>query len=311
MTPGQLLYQVYHRPIGRIRQCIRNGGPWIERETERYRLEMVSAAERCSELPRFDGDPVKLHLMTGLRFWYQTVFCLHSFCHVARKSVHVELYDDGSIDEVCAERLLRLGHAVTIHRYSDLRAKLESMLPSARFPHLHERWRNYPNLRKLIDVHLGGRGWQLVLDSDLLFFREPREILDWLAQPASLLHAIDCQECYGYSRPLLERLAGAPLPERVNVGICGLRSDTLDWERIERWIAELHRAEGTNYYLEQALVAMLAARTPHQSLSPTDYVTLPARSEVEEPRAVMHHYVDTSKRWYYRYGWRHVLTAQH
>ena len=46
------------------------------------------------------------------------------------------------------------------------------------------------------------------------------------------------------------------------VGLCGLRSDTLDWAELEAWTAELQALEKTSYYLEQALVAMLAARQP-------------------------------------------------
>jgi len=171
---------------------------------------------------------------------------------------------------------------------------------------LRERWDNYPNLRKLIDPHLGSRGWKLVIDSDLLFFRRPTFLLDWLAAPERPLHAVDCLESYGYSRPLLESLAGAPIPARVNVGLCGLRSDALDWSELEAWCATLIAREHTSYYLEQALVAMLVARTQPCAIAPAeDYVTLPRREEVLHPRAVMHHYVDTAKRWYFRHGWRH------
>ena len=121
-------------------------------------------------------------------------------------------------------------------------------------------------------------------------------------------HAVDCQESYGYSRKLLERLAGAPIPSLVNVGLCGLRSEALDWELLESWSAELIAREKTNYYLEQALVAMLVAREPAAAVLPgSDYVTKPAEAEVLFPKAVMHHYVDNSKRWYFRYGWRRAV----
>jgi len=59
-----------------------------------------------------------------------------------------------------------------------------------------------------------------------------------------------------------------------------------------------------SYYLEQALVAMLAARQPCAVAPEPDYLTKPSRTEVQAPRAVMHHYVADSKRWYFRYGWR-------
>lgn len=307
ITPGKILLYGYYRPVGLMRDSIRNGGPVAQWITERHRREMEAAAARLPALPDFSGPPpVTLHLMTGRRFWCQTVFCLHSFARAARITVRAELYDDGTIDGACAGRLRRLGAGVRIHAAADLREKLDQHLPAEKFPVLRERWLHYPNIRKLIDAHLGSAGWKLVLDSDLLFFRSPGLLLDWLAAPDRLLHAVDCAESYGYSRPLLERLAGAALPSRVNVGVCGLRSDELDWAELECWCAELIARERTHYYLEQALVAMLAARQPCAVAPAEDYITKPRRAEVLAPRAVMHHYVDTSKRWYFRHGWRHV-----
>lgn len=306
MTPGQFLLKFYHRPIGRIRQSLRNGGPIAERATEHHRREMVEAAADLGPLPSPAPDTPTVHLMTGRQFWYQTVFCLHSLANAAQQPIRAEIYDDGTIDEQAAALLSQLGPAVHIRFQEELRAQLDRLLPRENFPVLRERWDNYPNIRKLIDVHLGGHGWKLVLDSDLLFFQRPTALLEWLAAPRALLHAIDHEESYGYSRPLMESLAGAPLPVSLNVGVCGLRSESLDWSRLEHWTDELQRRERTHYFLEQALVAMLAAREPALALSAADYITLPMRHEVMQPRAVMHHYVANSKRWYFRYGWRHV-----
>ena len=305
---GQLLFQLYHRPAGWISRSLRNGGPWAERKTERQRREMEAAAEDLPALPEVSGaSPPTLHLMTGRKFWYQTAFCLHSFARAAQTGIRAEIYDDGSLDAACAAQLKRLGAEVHIHPFAALRANLDRHFPAARFPVLRERWLNYPNLRKLTDVHAGGAGWKLVIDSDLLFFRRPDFLLDWLQAPDRILHAVDCQESYGYSRPLMEKLAGVPIPPLVNVGLCGLRSEVIDWEEIEAWCAELMAREKTSYFLEQALVAMLAARRQPCAVAPAaDYLTFPSRAEVLHPRAVMHHYVAESKRWYFRHGWRGI-----
>lgn len=306
---GRLLYLLVHRPIARLRQSLRYGGPIAEHVMERHRRAMVEAAGRLGPLPLGESRYGPVYLMTGRRFWYQTVFCLHSLARTSGCEVHAELIDDGSLDAECRGRLGELGPTVTVHSYPELLARLESKLPRADFPHLRERWDNYPNIRKLVDVHLlDGPAWKLVLDSDLLFFRRPNALLRWCAAPDRILHAVDCHESYGYTRPLLEELAGAPIPPLVNVGICGLRSTDLDWSQLERWIAELHRRERTSYYLEQALVAMLTATRKAEAVPASDYITGPSRAQTEVPSAVMHHYVDTSKRWYYQFGWRHLAT---
>lgn len=307
---GALALAVWHRPLGRLRDSWRNGGPLVERETERQRLEMVAAARTLPPLPSRPGaQPVTLHLLTGRRFWFQTTFCLHSFARHSGAEVGAEIYDDGTFDDELRAQLGRLGRGINFHSTASIRTRLDDLLPESRFPVLRERWRNYPNLRKLTDPHLGSTGWKLVIDSDLLFFRRPAFLLDWCAAPDRPLHAVDCEESYGYSRALMEKLAGAPIPHRVNVGLCGLRSETLNWPELEAWCAELIGREKTSYYLEQALVAMLVARTQPCAVAPVaDYLTKPDRSEGQSPRAVMHHYVAESKRWYFRHGWRLALT---
>ena len=307
-APGKLLLYLYHYPVGLLRDSARAGGPLAQWQTARDRREMELAAGYLPALPVYGTGPtVVLHLLSGRKFWYQTAFCLHSFARAAQATVHAEIYDDGTLDPEVTGRLLRLGPRLRIHRQADIRARLEEYLPAARFPVVRERWRNYPNLRKLTDPHVGSRGWKLVIDSDLLFFRRPDQLLRWFEAPDRPLQAVDCTESYGYSRSLLERLAGAPLPSRLNVGLCGLRSEDLDWEELESWCAELIAAEKTNYYLEQALVAMLMARVPARTVAAAaDYLTRPSRAEARHPRAVMHHYVAESKRWYFGTGWRQI-----
>ncbi len=308
---GRLALALWHQPIAKLRDSWRHGGPLAERETERQRLEMVAAALELPPLPAAIPDsPLVFHLLTGRRFWYQTAFCLHSLARTAGAPIRAEIYDDGTIDAEVDGWLRRLGPAVTIHPQAGIIARLDRILPADRFPVLRERWINYPNIRKLTDVHAGSTGWKLVIDSDLLFFRRPEFLLRWLQAPDRPLHAVDCEESYGYSRPLMERLAGAPIPPLANVGLCGLRSEGLDWVELEAWCAALIAKERTSYYLEQALVAMLAARQPCAVAPAADYLTLPGRDEVNAPRAVMHHYVAQAKRWYFRQGWRHVATTR-
>jgi hypothetical protein len=254
------------------------------------------------------GPPLDLHVLTGGDFWFQTAFCLCSFARQAGQPVRPWIYDDGTLTNAHCQALLRLFALGEIRSNRDIIAQLDRLLPVSRFPALRERWIRYPNIRKLIDPHLGSSGWKLVLDSDLLFYHRPDFLINWVRTADRLMHAVDCEESYGYSRGLMESLAGAPIPPLVNVGLCGLRSDALDWEELEEWCAELIRRERTNYYLEQALVAMLAARTPVRAIAPAaDYVTRPPPEEARRRRAVMHHYVAASKRWYFQSNWREAL----
>jgi hypothetical protein len=304
---GRLAYWLYYTPVSVVRDSLAAGGPIGQWRTARGRAEMIAAAATLPELPAGTGEPITLHLLTGRRFWDQTAFCLWSFAHHSGRPLSPVLYDDGSLEAPHCAALLRLFPAARFVTQAEAVAKLDQHLPAARFPVLRERWLNYPNIRKLTDPHVGSEGWKLVIDSDLLFFRRPDFLLDWLARPDRPLHAVDCETSYGYSRPLMNELAGAPVADLVNVGLTGLPSHGLDWERLEHWCRTLIARERTSYYLEQALIAIGVAGQPCAIAPAADYVTWPRPPEAHDCRAVMHHYVATSKSWYFRHNWRHVL----
>jgi hypothetical protein len=304
---GKILYHAWHRPTGYARSVLAAGGPLEVWRNDRGHAAMIAAARELPPLPATSGAPLELHLLTGRRFWDQTAFCLWTFARHAGRPIAPVIYDDGSLNAETRAPLARLFPAARFVTRDETIARLDAHLPAAKFPALRERWLNYPNIRKLLDPHVGQRGWKLVIDSDLLFFRRPDFLLAWLDAPKRALHAVDCETSYGYTRPLLNSLAAAPLAERVNVGLTGLDGAELDWEKLERWTATLHAREGTSYYLEQALIAMLVAGRDCAVAPAADYVTLPPPAEAEACRAVMHHYVAGAKRWYFRHCWRVAL----
>jgi hypothetical protein len=306
MTPGQFLLKFYHTPLGRMRDSLRNGGPWQERRTERGRAAMEAAAWSLPFLSDPTGTPLDLHLLTGRRFWYQTAFCLWSLARTTGRPLAPVIYDDGTLTAEFQAPLARLFPATRFVTRAETVGRLDEFLPVGKFPTLRERWLNYPNIRKLTDPHVGRTGWKLVLDSDLLFFHRPQFLLDWLAAPDRPLHAVDCETSYGYPRPLMDALAGAPVADLVNVGLTGLHGAELDWEALERWTRRLQQQAGTSYYLEQALIAMLVASRPCAIAPAADYVTLPTPPEARQCHAVMHHYVAHSKRWYFQHNWARV-----
>jgi hypothetical protein len=306
---GRAVYRLWHAPLGALKTSIAAGGPLEQWRDRQAHAAMRAAAVRLApqQLPSANPAWPEVHFLTGGKFWDQTALCLFTLQAHAGCSLRAVFHDDGSVDAAVAARLGRIFPHARWRSALESAAGLDSHLDAARYPALRERWQVYPNIRKLINVHAGRRGWQLVLDSDMLCFRRPDFLLDWLRAPDRPLHMVDIKDSYGYSSELLESLAGAPLPSRLNVGICGLRSDNLDWDRLESWCRRLQETEGTSYYLEQALVAMLCAGGQCAVAPVDDYQVLPREDECREPRAVLHHYVAGSKRGYYRHAWRVAL----
>jgi hypothetical protein len=305
---GPAVLRYYHTPIAKLRQSIAEGGPWEQRRTERARHEMIAAAQVLPPLTARDGqDTVEIAFLSGERFWWQTLFCVVSLQTHSPARIMPVVYDDGTFNEGSWSAFSRVVPWARLVTSAQIEAGLDLHLPFSRFPALRSRRLSYPHLRKLTDIHTGRSGWLAVLDSDMLFFRPPKALLDWLAAPDRPCCLVEGISAYGYSTGLMRELARGEPPARVNVGVCGLRSDAIDWERLEYWCQEMLEREGTHYFQEQALTAMLLTGQECHRFGPPDYVVLPSLAEGCNPTAALHHYVSSSKRSYFQHGWRTAL----
>ncbi len=324
ISPGQLAYRFYFQPRAAWRRMLKEGGPVEQWKTEKGRSEMEAAAWRLptsgprdhgttgqpedgSRRPETDGKAVEIHLLTGRTFWYQTAFCLWSFSQASGREVRPVIHDDGSLKPEQARQLQRIFPATRVEWIDEAEAKLDRLLPEARFPALRKRRRELPLIKKITDVHVGGAGWTLFMDADLLFFYRPDFLLGWSDKPDKPLTSVDVDYAYGYAPELLSELADAAIRPLINTGLSGHRSDSFDWDKMEFWCRTLIERAGTHYYQEQALIALHVAGQDCAVLPPEDYITLPVPPEASACRAVMHHYVADSKPWYFRHNWRKVL----
>ena len=300
---------LYRKPKGRIQKSLREGGPIQQRKTDQARLEMKAAAPSLPPLSPRPDDPdgrLKVYFLTGKNFWYQSLFCYYSLQQHADVQVTPVFYDDGSLTKTDCDTIQQVVPWAEFVLRDAIEERLDAYLPADRYPTLRERRIDYDHLRKLTDFHAGESGWKLVLDSDMLFFDTPTVVLDWLRAPRGPFHMLDSEETYGYSRELMESLAGAPIPERLNVGFCGLRSDAVDWGELEHWCRRMLEVKGPSYVQEQALAAMLMAGRDRTVAPRPAYLTKPSVEEGRSPTATLHHYVAESKRAYFQHGWRHV-----
>lgn len=304
---GRVLYQLYYLPKGGLTKLYQEGLLQIaltrygRREMERSTLQLPPLKMAKSE------NPFEVVFLSGRRFWYQTCYCAYSLIKYAQADVRPVIYDDGTLNEEYSDKIMAVLPQCRIITARDIRERLDETLPMSKFPTLRQRRIDYVHLRKLTDVHAGSEGWKLVLDSDMLFFRRPALLLDWLECPETPVYMVDVDSAYGYSDGLMSSLAKASIPERVNVGVCGLKSEDIDWEQLENWCRIMLEREGSSYYQEQALTAMLLAKSPCLIAPAADYIIKPDLNVVLGGRGVMHHYVAESKVWYFRHAWKKAL----
>ncbi len=266
--------------------------------------------QRSVELPpvisHIGGLPV--YFLTGENYLYQTFYCIQSLIKTSAAQFKFILVDDGSFNAALIERVAKQLPGAQVITAEQISKNLQNALPETRYPYLHKKRAVYPHIKKLTDVHtIPGDTWKLVLDSDMLFWTEPADIIYWLKDPQQSLHMVDCTEAYGYSQQLMEQLAGSAVKPLLNVGAIGLKSEAIDWDKLENWVKILEEREGTSYYLEQALSAMLIGNTDATVLKAGDYIVNPDPDQIKNKTGILHHYVDLSKEGYFKQAWKHFL----
>jgi hypothetical protein len=191
---------------------IKEGGPIEQWKTERGRRAMeqaaygltapvtsdkwrvTSASERVTQnsetrgqtsdiRPPVSDRPLEIHVLTGNKFWYQTAFCLWSLAKTSGREVRAVVHDDGSLRREQAEQMQRVFPGTRVEWIDEAEAKLNRLLPESSYPVLRRRRRELPLMKKILDVHAGGTGWNLFMDADLLFFRRAIHSSCWRNWP--------------------------------------------------------------------------------------------------------------------------------
>ncbi|MCR8560178.1 hypothetical protein KXD93_21175 [Mucilaginibacter sp. BJC16-A38] len=268
---------------------------------------MEKAAYQLPPVHSFPGG-LPVYFLTGKKYLYQTLFCIRSLSLVTSEQFQFILVDDGTFDATILNAIERLLPKATVVPTGSIDKCINRGLPSESFPNINLKRRIYPHIRKLTDIHmLGGENWKLVLDSDMLFWQEPFEMIRWLRNPEIPLTLVDCIQSYGYPVELMERLSSTTIKPLLNVGAVGLKSNEIDWIKLEKWIGELEDAAGTSYYLEQALTAMVIGNSVSIMLPADEYIVNPDKDAIANERGSLHHYVDLSKKMYFTELWEKMI----
>jgi len=308
MSAGTIVYKLFFSPWAQIKKIVQTGPIKYFRQ-ERWRKKMVRASNTLKEISYPGKETFEVYFLTGKKYWYQTAFCLYSLQKHAGVNIRGVFVDDGTFDEALEKQVILQFPSSRVVIEKIIRQHLDNILPSEQYAALRERRKNYPHIRKLTDIHtLDNHDPKLVLDSDMLFFHKPTELLQWLRNPEQCLFMKDCEKSYGYSDQLMKEVAQSEnLPDKLNVGVAGMKSEMINWKELNDWVKILQQKEGTSYLQEQGITAMMASRSPYILLDEVKYKVKPSVNGAPV-KEVLHHYVAEAKYDYFVKAWPKVLT---
>jgi hypothetical protein len=306
-TAGKVYYDYVHRPCRFVRRFFAYDGFVQKHVNQREAGKMRAAALQLHFPPPEGGGKHFAHYLTGQSHWHMSVYAAASLVMQTRGVVQPVFHNDGTLDRALAARLQGIFPAAQFVLQEEQQKLMVEHVPADRFPVLNKLWREFVLFRKLFCIHLWRNGWKLCLDSDMLFWRSPEFLLDWLESPDEAVCMRDIDYAYSVSPEVVDAIAGKAVPTLINTGVIGLHSGMVDPNELEGRARKLLESRGYRvHFLEQTMTAMMLASRPFKFAPPGDYCIPQAVADCSPVSAVCQHYIPVTRGWMYRKGWRYV-----
>jgi hypothetical protein len=241
-------------------------------------------------------SPIGIHLLANDRHVHHALWAAKSFYASAGVSFPLTVHMQGPHTRALADMLRRHFPAARLISQQAADIHVEPWLRDRGLHRLLRRRRKYFPLMKLVDLRvLASTPLVIFLDTDVLFFRYPGELVVTPADIAATPHLFmrDDYDSYCITPEKAREDLGVNLSPRANSGIMRLATDRIDLEACERFVAhpDLKGShwKGSHWHLEQTLHALNASAQGSVSLLPTTYAMLSGLKD--DPSLVARHYV--------------------
>jgi len=293
MTPGRLLY------LFRFNQKRGWRAAWYD-----YLVApKIRGYQAPADVP--EAPPVPVHLVTSKDDWLRAAWTLASWLHATRMRWSITLHDDGTVPTTGMRLLEELFPEARLLRREEADETMQRVL--APYPRCRAYREELALGLKIFDVpHFCQSRRFILLDSDVLFFRPPEELLQWARdeEDRRCLFNADAED----PSPLPSGEARAKLKvqllPRINSGLCALWRDAINLPFSEMALRDSSLGSAAPWRIEQTLFALNACRDNRAALLPPAYEV--SLGPDAQPDAVARHYVGKVRGRFYAEGIRRL-----
>lgn len=292
MTPGRLLYLFK----AKYRHGLLTA---YYRDTVRRRILETPPVENTV-------SPVcEIHALTSEGDWLNLIWTLKTFYRFSKRSYLLSIHEDGSLTpEARAELRKHFPKARLIPR-----EEADRVVPPAlaAYPRSAELRRTNVLSLKLFDFRQYLQSDRLLLvDSDILFFEEPVELLRRIETPGYLYNSVnaDIGSAYTVDPEVVRERLGFTLPPLFNSGLGLIHRASLDLDWIEEFLA-LPGIVGHWWRIEQTLFALCSSKFGVELLPEVYRVRL----EGDSAGLPCRHYIGKIRHLMYREGIRNLVRS--
>ena len=242
----------------------------------------------------FDESGVSVHMVVGHGMLRMGLLALRSWELHTRRRWRPFIHQDGSF--TMEDRAVLRSHfpdATIIDRFEADREVTEAL---AGFPACRSHRANHNWFLKVFDTrHYAPGERYLILDSDIVFFRRPTFVLDWIDGSGEEMWIMeDEREKYSHPRTDIEAAMGLRLLERANSGLDLMPKSAADLALADRFLAQCANTSRQYEFLEQTIFGLWASAWGRGGLLPRDEYEISWNS-FRGPKAVCRHYIGPSK----------------
>jgi hypothetical protein len=240
----------------------------------------------------------EVHILTWDGDWCNALWTAKSFYYHAGVDWPLVWHEGGSLAEKYRAVLLAHFPASRIWTQAEATKRVEEELIRGGYSNcLQARRRSFMLLKMMDPVILSHAERLLLVDSDVLFFANPTEILDAVAgnRPVNLFNAIThledkSQHWFAISKEAVWQRYGIELNDDLNAGLGLVRRDSLTLPMMEEFLGDPDILSEP-WLTEQTLQALCGARVGMELLPPTYQVsTLPGLTATDGRPLVAKHY---------------------
>jgi alpha-N-acetylglucosamine transferase len=248
----------------------------------------------------------EIHVLTSAADWLNLLWALKSFYHYSQRQYALCIHDDGTLT---AKHQQILQHHFPNARLIDRLQADQYVLESLKdYPRCLELRRTNKLALKVFDfaAYLESDR-MLLLDSDILFFAEPIELLQRIEDSSYLLNTVngDVASAYTIDPQVVKERLEFEVIDRFNSGLGLIHKASMQLDWIEEFLT-LPDIIGHFWRIEQTLYALFSSRFGVELLPPAYSVHLTGEINGSSCR----HYVGKIRHLMYDEGIRQLMTQK-
>ncbi len=271
--------------------------------TARWRDRVRPTILKTPPVAGADARHCEIHVLTSADDHLNLMWALKSFYRYSGRQYALAIHDDGSLTDAIRATLCEhfpdarlISHQAARENARELLKNHPRCLEFRLTNHLSPKLFDFP-------AHLQSER-MLLLDSDVLFFREPTELLARIENPDYRLNSTnrDVSEAATVSAEIVRERCGVELMPRFNSGLGLIFGESLNLDWIEEFLG-LPDILGHFWRIEQTLYALCSSRWGTELL-PSDY---DVRLDAGAKGLPVRHYVGAIRHLMYREGLKQLV----